>query len=198
MKWVKKILWDGIKTVVPLAITIALVVWVLRAIESAFGWLIKKVIGPEHYFDGLGLLVGLGLVIVAGILMNTWLTRKVYSWGEAVLRRIPLVKTLYNAMVDLMAFFDSAKKSKAGYAVMVTFPGGSRLLGILTLKEVKNLGTGSPDEVAVYFPMSYQIGGYTLMVPSSMVERIEMSVEKAMSFAVTAGMTRSSEKAPNA
>ena len=188
---IKKIFWNGIKAILPIGITLALVIWVLGMIESAFGWVIKKIIGPQYYFDGLGLIVGLVLVFVVGLLMNAWIARKVYSWGEALLRRIPLVKTLYNAIADLMRFFDKVAETQGSYPVMVNLP-DCRVLGILTRQSVEKLGKSAEGEVAVYIPMSYQIGGFTLMVPRSMVERLDMTVEKAMSFAITAGMSSES------
>jgi uncharacterized membrane protein len=65
-----------------------------------------------------------------------------------------------------------------------------RLIGFITREDFGDLpvGIGGDDAVAVYLPMSYQIGGFTTMVPRSAVQPVDMSIEQAMRFAVTAGM----------
>jgi uncharacterized membrane protein len=52
---------------------------------------------------------------------------------------------------------------------------------------------GASDTVGVYLPMSYQIGGYTVFLPRSAIEPIDMSVEDAMRFTLTAGMSSAQE-----
>ena len=78
-----------------------------------------------------------------------------------------------------------------GQVVTVTLhEGGPRLLGFLTRESLNDLpeGLGGEGTVAVYLPMSYQIGGYTLILPRSAVTPVEMGIEDAMRFAVTAGV----------
>ena len=66
-----------------------------------------------------------------------------------------------------------------------------RLIGFITRDEFGELPPGIRDDdtLAVYFPMSYQIGGFTMMVPRLAVQPIDMSIEQAMRFVVTAGMS---------
>jgi uncharacterized membrane protein len=116
-------------------------------------------------------------IAVIGVLMNAWLFRKVFRWGERLMERIPLVKALYGSVRDLMGFFSGSDKKAIRKAVMVTV--GNTL----------PVGIGGDDTVAVYLPMSYQIGGFTTMVPRSAIQPIDMSIEQAMRFAVTAGMS---------
>lgn len=121
--------------------------------------------------------------------MNTWVTRKLYSWGEALLKRIPFVRTLYNGIMDLMTFFDKEKMRDRGQVVMVSVA-GTRMLGLLTRDDFKDLpeGLGREGEVAVFLPLAYQIGGMTVWVPKECVEKIDMPVDWAMRFVITAGM----------
>ena len=80
----------------------------------------------------------------------------------------------------------------------MTLAPGIHALGILTRDSLADLpeGLAEEDAVAVYMPMSYQIGGYTAFVPRKLVEPVEMSVEDAMRFAVTAGMTTRKKTGP--
>src|SRR5688500_13509448 len=75
--------------------------------------------------------------------------------------------------------------------VTLTFPGTDwKVLGFVTRAEFTDLpaGIGTPSEIAVYLPMSYQVGGYTLIMPRESAKPIEMSREDAMKFILTAGL----------
>jgi uncharacterized membrane protein len=65
-----------------------------------------------------------------------------------------------------------------------------RLLGFITRSDFSDLppGVGKEGEVAVYLPMSYQVGGYTILVPRSRVTAVDMSREEALRFLLTAGI----------
>jgi uncharacterized membrane protein len=81
---------------------------------------------------------------------------------------------------------------------MLQWPGTPiRLVGFVT---VENLGdfqiAAEEDCVAVYLPMSYQIGGYTVFVPRKLLTPLDMSLEEAMRFVVTAGVSRTPPSAP--
>jgi uncharacterized membrane protein len=91
-----------------------------------------------------------------------------------------------------MGFFGGSDKGKFNKVVMVSLGGtGARILGLVTREDFGSLpaGIGGDDRVAVYLPMSYQVGGFTAIVPRSAIEQVEMSMEEAMRFAVTAGMS---------
>ena len=70
------------------------------------------------------------------------------------------------------------------------------MLGFVTLEDLASVGLEAPsgeDSVAVYLPMSYQIGGYTVLLPRSYLRQIDMGMEEAMRFLITAGLSRSPE-----
>jgi len=182
-----KIFLKGLMAILPIAITLTLVIWMLDAIERTFGYVIKAIIGPQHYYPGSGIIVGLIFVFIVGLIMNAWIVQKIYTYSDSVLKRIPLVKSLYGSICDMMNFFKARKEG--GEVVMVTIS-GNKVLGLVTRDTFYDLpsGIGTTGEIAVYVPMSYQLGGFTLIVPKSSVTKIDMSIEKAMRFAVTAGM----------
>jgi uncharacterized membrane protein len=77
--------------------------------------------------------------------------------------------------------------------VAVTLPGGMRLLGFLTRADFDDVpGVAGEGEVAVYLPMSYQVGGFTVLLPRSAVTPVPMSREEAMKFILTAGLKSAS------
>lgn len=190
-----KIFFKGLAAILPLAITLALLLWFFSLIEGSIGFIIKEIIGPKNYFPGLGLLVGLGLVFVLGFFMNAWIGQKLYAWVDSLFHRIPVVKALYGAIKELLQFFSSAKGKSTSNVVMVTIQ-GMKLIGLITRESFDDLPSevGGPGDIAVYIPMSYQLGGFTIIVPKSMVQPVPgMSTEKGLRFAVTAGMQTTTE-----
>ena len=191
MRMASRLFLKGLATVLPITVTIYVLYWLGSTAESLLGRGLKMFIPDSLYWPGMGLVAGFALVFAIGVLMNAWLFRKAFRWGEKLLDRIPLVKALYGSVRDLMGFFSGSDKKTMRKAVMVTVGNTPlRLIGFITREDFGDLppGIGGDDTVAVYLPMSYQIGGFTTMVPRSAVQPIDMSIEQAMRFAVTAGM----------
>jgi uncharacterized membrane protein len=191
-----KIFLKGLAAILPLAITLALLIWFFSLIEGSIGFLVKHLIGPEYYFPGLGLLVGLVLVFIVGFFLNAWAVQKIYQWIDLLFKKIPVVKALYGSVKELLKFFSSPKGKSKSNVVMITIQ-GMKLIGLVTREQFDDMpaGVGGRDEIAVYIPMSYQIGGFTVIVPRSMVQPIpEMTTEKGLRFVLTAGMQTSPEE----
>lgn len=179
----------GLLAVTPIVITVAIIVWLYNTIEDFVGGLYLEFISDRYYFPGLGVLIALVLIFLVGIVINNWLIRKIYIGFEKLLHRLPLVKTLYRSIVDLMSFFKGNSKMSDSRVVMVQFQ-GTKVMGLVSRQNFDDLpkGIGEEGEVAVYIPMSYQIGGLTFIVPKSSVQAIDMGIEEGLRFAATAGM----------
>jgi uncharacterized membrane protein len=165
------------------------VVWLFGAIDRLFGKPLRWLMPDETYLAGMGIVVAVAVVFGVGVLMHGVLFRQIFRRAEAALLALPLVRSVYGAVKDLIGLFGS--DGPAMQVVSVTLPGSSwRLLGFVTRAEFGDLpaGIGGPAEVAVYLPMSYQVGGYTVILPREAVRPVEMSREDAMKFILTAGL----------
>jgi uncharacterized membrane protein len=185
---IKRIFWNGIKAFVPIAMTIAIVIWLFTSIEAFFGKFLRHVIPPQYYFDGIGIIVGVLLIFIIGILVNAWVVRRIYRYGEKLVKKIPGIKTIYNAIQDLLNFFDKSQQA-AQQSVMVD-TGINKMIGFITREALDKLHPplGSSTEVMVYIPLSYMVGGITMIVPRSAITPLDWPVNAAMSFILTAGM----------
>ena len=108
---------------------------------------------------------------------------------------MPLVKSLYSAVKDLMQFVGTGDKASLGRAARLTFLDGKvHMLGIITQRHPEEqVDERERGRVAVYLPMSLQIGGFTVYVPEESVEEIEgMSVESVMKLTMTASLAAKS------
>ena len=187
---------SGLATVLPAAITAYVVWWLGGTAESVFGGMARFVLPPGWYVPGIGLLMAVGVVFLVGAFLNAWLFSRLVALGERVLERIPVVKTVYGGLRDLFRFLSgTGAQSELRKVVSVEIQPDVHVIGFVTDEEA---GRGLPelarDEddrlVAVYLPMGYQVGGYTLYLPVSRLRELDLSIEEAMRVVLTAGVNR--------
>jgi uncharacterized membrane protein len=185
------LLMKGLAAVLPIGLTIYLIVWLGTNIDSALRDLITFVLPGVRYWPGLGLIVGFLLLLGAGLLVNAYVVRWFLGQWDNFLEHIPLVKTVYGALRDLVKFLPTPGKRRDLKRVVVASFGEARVIGFVTRESAPEL---EPDALAdglvgVYFPMSYQIGGYTLYLPRTRLTPIDLGVEEAMRLVLTGGMS---------
>jgi uncharacterized membrane protein len=188
-KYISKTLLSGFITLLPIILTIYLLYWLGISSEKVMGDALRYLLPEKLYFPGLGMLTGIIIVFMVGLMMNAYLIRKLFSFGEQVLYRLPLIKPIYRAFRDFFDFF-SPDKEGLGQVVSVTL-NGMELVGFVTQEDEQRLPPSfrDRDSVLVYLPMSYMVGGYTLLVPRSELHPLQMSRDEAMRFVLTAGIT---------
>ena len=182
-------LLTGFITLLPVVLTIYLLYWAAISSEQLMGNALRWALPNAAYFPGLGMIAALVVMFIVGLLMKAILVRQLFSFGEQVLYRLPLIKTVYRAIRDLFDFF-SPKKEGLGQVVAVTY-NGIETIGFVTQTDQQRLPESfrDQDKVLVYLPMSYMIGGFTVFVPREHVRPLKMSMEEAMRFVLTAGIT---------
>lgn len=193
MNWneLTKTFGRGVIVVLPIAVTAYLIWWIAWGIEGVMKG-IGSVLPLSVYYPGMGLVTAVLLVFAVGLVMKSTLGKKLWLVTESMFERIPLVKSLYGSLRDLMDFFSGKKSNDLNQVVMVDIDGTGRqrLMGLVTRETFDDLpqGIGDKDHVAVYLPMSYQLGGFTTIVPRSAITPVDMSIEQAMRFTLTAGV----------
>lgn len=182
-----KIFMRGLLTIAPITLTIAILVWLINLFERTIGASVQELI-PQYYFPGLGIIITFLFIFIIGIFINTWLIQKFVHIGDTLFQKIPLVKTLYQSITDMLNFFNTPGESGINKVCIVDF-NGHRLLALVTRDHFENLPKelGQDDDVVVFLPMSYQIGGFAIVVKKSQITPINMTVEDAMRFVITAG-----------
>src|SRR5512134_1562522 len=188
MKQLGGILLKGLVTILPIGLTIYFVYWLGITTESLLSKPLKFVVG-DAYFPGMGLVTGFILLFVVGLAVNAFLVRRVLGFGEELLLRVPVVKTVYSAIRDMTRLVNTDKRKGELDRVVTVDVGLGRLIGFVTQEHANTLGIGGGEDlVAVYLPMSYQIGGYTVYLPRSRVVETDLSVEQAMRIVLTGGV----------
>ena len=189
MKTVGRLLAKGLFTILPIVLTVYFIYWLGVTTESLLSGLLKVWLPAEIYVPGMGLVAGFVVLIVVGLLVNAYVVRRVITFSESLILRIPVVKTVYSAVRDLTGLMKVGEKGgELQRVVMVQF-GPGKVIGFVTQENATLPGLGTDEElVAVYMPMSYQIGGYTLYLPRDRIEPTDLTVEAAMCIVLTGGI----------
>ncbi len=193
-------LWNalvrGLVVVLPMALTFWLLWWLGTSIEALLHRAIVLIVPEQHYRPGMGIVAAVALLIAAGVLVNAFIVRRLLNAWEGLMERIPIVKSVYGAVRDFVRMLPTGGERNELRRVVLARFADAAAIGFVTRDDAGELGLGPAAEgtVAVYFPMSYQIGGYTLLLPRARVEPIDIPIETAMRLVLTGGMSGAPEK----
>ena len=181
MNKVSKRFINGLILLVPLAITVFVVTEVLNFTEIVLG---------KHfpvYYPGMGIVTVLLVIYLVGWLSSYWFMKRVISYGEWLLGKIPVVKFIYNSVKHLStAVFES--NNMFDHVVLVPFH-QSRALGFVMAEVPAVLREKLGDDyVCVFVPWSLNMtSGTNLFVKKSDVIYLDISNESALQYMLTAG-----------
>ena len=188
MKTLSHILVKGSLTIMPVSLTLYFFYWLGRTAESVLSGTLNFWLPQGVYKPGMGLIAGFLLLFVVGLLVNAFVVQRALAFGEALLLRIPVIKTVYAAFRDITGLMGTTDDAELQRAVLVRL-GPGRMLGFVTRENAALPGVeSSKDLVAVYMPMAYTIGGYTIYVTRDFIESTDLSIEAAMRIAMTGGL----------
>jgi uncharacterized membrane protein len=181
----------GMLVVVPLGAAFLLIFWAVRGIDNALnlsGILLgDSKSGKPIYIPGLGILNVLVIILIAGILLTNVVTDPLKRWFNRWLNRLPLFKFLYSSIKDLTeAFVGEEKKFNEPVLVEVN-EFGLKKIGFIVQKDLAALNL--PDDVAVYFPLSYSFAGQVVIISASKVKPIDKSAADMMKFVISGGVS---------
>jgi uncharacterized membrane protein len=180
----------GLVAILPIGLTLYIVYWLAVTAEKLFSRVIKLLLPDHYYWPGLGLAAGLLLLYAVGLAVNAYVVRRVLRLGDELLARIPVVKTIYVATRDFMRILPtSGRDTDLKRVVLVPF-GPGKVIGFVTAETGSALSgeRAAKDTVAVYLPMSYMVGGYTVFLARDELEATTLSVEAGMRLALMGGV----------
>jgi uncharacterized membrane protein len=176
MRLLLRYFFQGLLVFIPSVLTIAIVVFVFRAVDAWMGLPVP----------GAGFLATVALIVVIGALASNFVTKRLFELVEGVFRRLPFVKLLYSAIRDVTdAFVGERKGFERPVFVTLDEASGVKAVGFLTRDSLD--GAGLPDHVGVYLPQSYNFAGQLLVVPRRLVTPLAARGADAMAFIVSGG-----------
>lgn len=188
MKNIRAIFFQGLITFLPIALTIYVIYAGILIADSFFGNILKSLL--PIYIPGLGLLLTILIIFLLGLGLNNLLTGGIFKAVEKRLTQVPFIKAIYNPLRDVMNMFNKGAGPQSLKTVVLVemVPGGVRAMGLVTrdtFSDIPALQKHATDRVAVYIPLSYGLGGFTLLIPKSQIMQLDIPVEKAMGLAIT-------------
>lgn len=192
MKTIIQSLLKGLAILLPIIVTVFLVQWLLVTIEAWLSPIWLAILGETYYVPGLAFISFLGLAILIGFSARWRFMNWIWQLPGILMNKLPLLRSLYGTVNDIFEMM-SGKDFADESVVMVTLPGSNmRLIGIVTKKSGKKddrlSKTLKDDQVAVFLPMSYNVGGYMVIVPSDCVESLDMKPADALQLTISAGL----------
>ncbi|MGD0153718.1 MAG: DUF502 domain-containing protein [Thermacetogeniaceae bacterium] len=191
-KFFRKYFITGILVLLPLIITGYIVIFAFNLGDGILRNLIQYIAGRR--IPGLGFLIMLVIVFLAGLFGHNVVGKKLLMWGEAGLRRIPVVNSIYSASKQVMEAFASGRNGAFQQVVLVEYPRqGLYMIGFLTgTAPVMIKQQVSQDLVNVFVPATPPSHGYFVMVPCQDVQVLDMSVEEGLKLVLSGGIITSS------
>ncbi|MEQ1529304.1 MAG: DUF502 domain-containing protein [Methylococcales bacterium] len=189
MKPISKTFLKGLIAIIPLTLTLYLLVWLAGTAEFVLGNIFKTFLPDSWYVKGLGFLLGLPLVFFFGGFLESRTFLRLFNTFEELIIQIPVFKSIYTAIRDFVSFFSSEQQGKFKQVVLVNVSSGDGLqIGFITVSDFDELTFIADDQIAVFLPFSYQLGGNPVIMSRKNVVAIDMSVEDALRFIATAGI----------
>ncbi|MES2531317.1 MAG: DUF502 domain-containing protein [Pseudomonadota bacterium] len=190
----RKWLLSGLLVIVPLAITLGVLNWIIGTLDQTL-WLLPEDWQKwlvDHHVRGLGVLLTLTILLVVGAIASNFVGKRLLGWGDAVVRRIPVVRSIYSSVKQVSDTLFSENGNAFRTAVLIQWPRD----GLWTIAFV----TGSPsgevqahlgvdDYLGVYVPTTPNpTGGYFVMLKRSDCVELRMSVDDALKYIVSMGV----------
>ncbi|MDR0213657.1 MAG: DUF502 domain-containing protein [Comamonas sp.] len=194
MSALRKWLIAGLLVIVPLVITLGVLNWIIGTLDQTLAilpeaWQPDKLLGV--HIPGFGVILTLLILLLVGGIASNFIGRKLVGWGDALVRRIPVVRSIYSSVkqVSDTVFSDSGNAFRT--AVMVQWPRE----GVWTVAFVTGQPSGEvaallrDDYVSVFVPTTPNpTGGYFVLVRKSECIELEMSVDAALKYIVSMGV----------
>ena len=179
----------GVVVLIPIGITLYLTVFIINVSSK----LIPKEINPNHYLPynipGLEILIAVLLITIIGWLSLSFIGKRLFNLFESVLNKIPIIRTVYSAVEQLIETFTKSKSDKKT-VVLIEYPRkGVYAVGFATKEntgEIKN--KAGKELINVFVPTTPNpTSGFLLMFPKDEVIYLDLSFEEASKFIVSAG-----------
>jgi uncharacterized membrane protein len=189
VQWLRRSFIAGLLVTVPLFVTVAALVWIFGIIDGFTARLAKQFLGEDRVPPGLGLLITALVILGVGTIATNVLGRRVLARGESWLTKIPVFRTIYAPVKQLVVAFSPDAEQGFKRVVMVEDPHRGWILGFLTKEFRVERETGPEILVAVYVPTNHLYLGDIRMYPRERAIFPDISVEEGIRIVLTGGMS---------
>ena len=209
MAKLRKWFFAGLLVLVPLAITIWLLEWAISSLDKTL-LLLPKAWQPDSWLPlhipGFGVVLTFGVLLLVGAFVSNFLGKRLIGWWDALLGRIPVVRSIYSSVKQVSDTLFSENGNAFRQAVMVEWPrAGTWTIAFVTgvpsgdvLGSLRRASGSDDDFVSVYIPTTPNpTGGYMMMFKRSQITELSMSVDEALKYVVSMGVVAPTNASTN-
>jgi len=186
MNWLRRSFLTGLVVTVPLFITVVTLIWTFRFVDGVAEPLAMYFLGRE--VPGLGVLLTVTFILLTGAVATNVIGRRVLQRGEKWLLSVPLFKTVYAPVKQLVAAFSPDSETGFKRVVIVDDVRRGLAIGFLTREFTIERGAGPEAMIAVYVPTNHLYLGDVMVFPRSQAFFPDLSVEEGVRIFLTGGM----------
>ena len=198
MKSIRKWLLAGLLVIVPVMVTVWVLDWIVSSLDKTLqilpsDWQPDKLIG--FHIPGFGVILAFAILLIVGAAASNFLGKKLVSWWDALLNRIPVVRSIYSSVKQVSDTLFSDGGNAFRTAVLVQWPRENVwtiafITGTPAGDVAVHLKNGGSDEyVSVYVPTTPNpTGGYFILLKKSECIELSMSVDEALKYIVSMGV----------
>jgi uncharacterized membrane protein len=187
MGWLRRKFIAGFFLTVPLIISIAALIWIFGIIDGLTAPVTTRVLGRE--VPGLGILLTLLLVLAVGVVATNVIGRRIVAQAERWLMLVPVFRTIYAPVKQLVAAFSPDNEYGFKRVVLVEDPNRGLVMGFMTKEFSVDRGQGPESFVAVYVPTNHLYLGDIVLRPRDRALYPDVSVEEGIRIFLTGGMS---------
>lgn len=177
---------QGVLFTVPIAVTLYVIVALLGFIDD----ILPTILPFEIKIPGFGLAILVVAITVIGFLGNTVVASPINYWFNRLLKKAPLVNTIYSAIMDFTEAVVGGKKKKFSQPVLVKLSPDVEKPGFITQSDLTNWGI-EEEKVMVYLPHSYGFTGNIFIVPKKNVTPLNVKASEMMKIILSGGVAES-------
>jgi uncharacterized membrane protein len=186
IQWLRRSFVTGFFVTVPLVVSVAAFVWIFRQVDGVLGPLYAEWLGRE--VPGLGLATVILGVLLIGAFAGNVLGKRLLQRGEYYLLRVPVFRTIYAPVKQLVVAFSPDNEYGFKRVVLVEDTARGFLLGFLTREFTIDRGRGPESLVAVYVPTNHLYLGDVIICPVGKIAYPDITVEQGIRIFLTGGM----------
>jgi uncharacterized membrane protein len=186
MHWLRRSFITGFFVTVPLFISVAAIIWIFNVVDSTTTPLYDRALGRR--LPGLGIASTVLVLIVVGAFARNVIGRRVLQRTESALLRVPVFRTIYAPVRQLIAAFNPDNEYGFKRVVMIEDPRKGYTLGFLTREFTVDRGRGPETLIAVFVPTNHLYLGDIVICERDRAAFPDISVEDGIRIFLTGGM----------
>jgi uncharacterized membrane protein len=184
--WLRRRFLTGFFVTVPLFISAAALVWIFNVVDGLTTPLYDRLLGRT--VPGLGTLSTAAAIMLVGVVATNVIGRRLLQRGEEILLRVPVFRTIYAPVKQLVIAFSPDNESGFKRVVLIEHTARGYAIGFLTKEFTVNRGTGPEALIAVYVPTNHLYLGDIVICKRDAALFPDISVEEGIRIVLTGGM----------